>query len=90
MSRVFKLERKRSLPNDGCRTLSFSVQLGSRSRGYVHFKPSEVPEFDGDVGWFEVERKNGRWHIIRQVEMPALPDDLAEAVRRKRLLEYGS
>ncbi len=66
-TRTLKLVRQRTLPRDGSRTLSFSAFLGSRSRGHLFFKPHEVPEFEGEEAWFEVERVNGCWRVVRQV-----------------------
>lgn len=61
------------------RTLHFLLHtqqgLGSRA-DYV--EPRHVPNFDGDVAWFEVEKiqRGGEhrwpwWRAVRQVEPPA-------------------
>ena len=68
--RRFKVQRCRTLPEHGGRTLFLSVFLGSRSRGWLHFRPNELPDFEGEEAWFEMERVKGRWRIVRQVEPP--------------------
>lgn len=66
-------------PTQAQRTLHFLLHtasgLGSRA-DYVD--PRHVPDFDGDVAWFEVEKieRGGDhrwpwWRAVRQVEPPA-------------------
>ncbi len=73
MSRVmvFKIERLRSGADDGRRTLSLFIRPGSRRRPWKFFAPEEVPDFDGEVGWFEIDRGRGGWKVLRQVPGPA-------------------
>jgi hypothetical protein len=68
---VYKVERARALPDAEARTLFFSIKLGGRKRGYRFFEPGEVPAFEGDHAWFEIERARGQWRFIRQVEAPS-------------------
>jgi hypothetical protein len=65
---TYKVMRSATLPNAGSRTLYFSVLLGSRSRGHKFFEPHEVPDFEGDIAWFEIDRSKGQWRFVRQVE----------------------
>lgn len=46
------LHRRRDL--DG-KTLYFLIRSGSRSRQHQLFEPDEVPEFEGESVWFEVQ-----------------------------------
>ena len=64
-----RIERR----TDGAgRTLFFMIVSGSRSRQHKFFGPDEVPAFEGDSAWFEVEPRGGRlhWKVLRQVEPP--------------------
>ncbi len=65
---VYKVERARSLPDAGGRTLYFMIRSGSRRRPHKFFQPGEVPAFDGEVAWFEIDRKSGAWTFLRQVD----------------------
>jgi hypothetical protein len=77
-----KLTRQRERSGDSTsRTLSFTFAKGTGGgdRSAVGFvSPEDVPEFEGETAWFEmeaVERGNGRpwswWRAVRQVEPPA-------------------
>lgn len=77
-TRIVLLTRVRSNDNDGRRTLHFiSEGLSARSRrsrvGFVD--RAHVPEFDGEHGWFEVERVAATpwsyWRAVRQVDPPS-------------------
>lgn len=70
MIRTYKVQRYRNGPEDSGETLFFGIFLGSRSRGHKWFRPGQVPEFDGDEAWFEVDRDKGGWRFVRQVERP--------------------
>jgi hypothetical protein len=70
--KIAKLERRALPPNvEGGRTLYFLIHGASRPE---FLDTEEVPEFEGDVGWFELERVRGKvwmtWKVIRQVEEP--------------------
>lgn len=78
---IARLTRVRAAPEPGAslgRTLHFLLHdargLAARA-DYV--KPDNVPDFEGDVAWFEVEkieRGEGHawpwWRAVRQVEPP--------------------
>jgi len=70
---IKKLNRVRGHVEDGRPTLFFSVNPNSRRGKWVFFRPDQVPEFDGEVGWFECEKLGGRggWRVVRQVEKPS-------------------
>lgn len=51
--------------------MSLFVRPNSRRGAWIWFEPDQVPEFEGDMGWFEIERRTGGWSIVRQVEKPA-------------------
>jgi hypothetical protein len=62
------LERMTSL--DG-RTLFFVSQSGSRRRRSLFFDPAQVPEFEGKMAWFEIERDGkGGWLVKAEVPPP--------------------
>lgn len=71
---VHKVERFTAHAHEGGRTLFFMVRSGSRRRQSKFFEPGEVPEFEGDVGYFEIDRMRGRWVFVRQVEKPKWHD----------------
>ena len=62
-----KITRVRSLPNAGSRTLHFKIDYGKSG---VFFQPNEVPSFEGEEAWFEMEKVKGQWRFLRQVESP--------------------
>ncbi len=68
--RIAKLERLKSRPEDGGQTLSLFIRPGSRSRPYTWFEPQQVPAFDGDFAYFEMERIKGGWKVLREVPPP--------------------
>ena len=78
MRSVEKLTRCRG---SGGRTLQFTFPSktgGSRKSATEFVSPGDVPDFEGESAWFElekVERGNGRswpwWRAVRQVEPPA-------------------
>lgn len=70
-TRTMKLERL-VIPNgEGDQTTArFFVRPGSRNRPWIWLNPAEVPPFDGAAGWFELERIQGRWKVLRQVSAP--------------------
>lgn len=63
-----KLTRQRNLPSAGAGTLFFTTDHIGRRRHSDFFRPSEVPEFEGESAWFEAEQvpKMG-WRILRRV-----------------------
>ena len=63
-SRIVKLTRHRALPNAGGHTLHFHFPQGKSGR---FLRPHQVPEFDGDEAWFEVETIKGVTRVIRRV-----------------------
>jgi len=67
---VFKIERLRSSADDGGRTLSYFIRPGSRRRPWKFFDPAEVPAFEGESAWFEIDRARGAWTVVRQVSSP--------------------
>ena len=62
--RIIKLTRFRSLPNAGSKTLFFKYPHGKSGR---FLRPAQVPEFDGEAAWFEVEVSGTRVRFIRQM-----------------------
>ncbi len=67
--KVAKLERLKI--SDDC-TARFFIRPGCRSRPWIWFEPEEVPPFDEEEAWFELERERGRgWKVLRQVSKPA-------------------
>lgn len=73
MSRVlvFKIERLRARADDGGRTLSYFIRPGSRRRPWKFFDPAEVPAFEGESAWFEIDRTGGTWTVLREVPPPS-------------------
>ncbi len=71
LPRIAKLKRFRYLPQDGGGTVYFKADFG---RLGVYLAPEDVPEFDGEEGWFELIRAPGaprtRWKAIRQIDPP--------------------
>ncbi|HEY3797611.1 MAG TPA: hypothetical protein VGL58_04600 [Caulobacteraceae bacterium] len=59
---VFRWKVQRYCDGDG-RTLFFAAFRGTRSRGWVTFRPDDVPTFEGEAATFEVSRAKGRWVI---------------------------
>ncbi|RIA46240.1 hypothetical protein DFR49_0773 [Hephaestia caeni] len=53
-------------------TARFFIRPGSRSRPWTWFEADEVPPFEEEIGWFELERERGHgWKVVRQVPKPA-------------------
>jgi len=74
---VEKLTRHRERHGDpDARTLYFTFPGGRRAwRSQVTFvKPENVPAFEGEEAWFEMELVAGKpwscWRAVRQVEPP--------------------
>lgn len=70
-TKIAKLRRVRLLEKDGGATLHFVI-LG---RARVEFlEVQDVPDFEGEEAWFELERVRGKvwmtWKVVRQVEEP--------------------
>ena len=70
-TRTAKLERL-TISDDkgGTCTARFFIRPGSRSRRWVWFDPEQVPPFEEETGWFEMERVKGGWKLLRQVPRP--------------------
>jgi hypothetical protein len=69
--RLCEVRRKRLLPQDGGTTLFFTIHGIARRARFA--QPHEVPEFEGEVAFFEVEQRNKTrlgYVFIRQVERP--------------------
>lgn len=69
--KVALLQRVRLMEKDGGGTLHFQIMGASRPE----FLPrAEVPEFEGEEAWFELERIRGpvwmTWKVLRRVENP--------------------
>lgn len=64
----YEVWRARVSTDPNSRTLFFYVHLGRRSPSHRFFRPHEVPEFEGDRAWFEIDRAKGGWRFVRQVE----------------------
>jgi hypothetical protein len=53
------------------RTLFFVTRPISRRRRPLFFEPDQVPPFEGEIGWFEMQRDGkGGWIVHRQVARP--------------------
>jgi hypothetical protein len=51
------------------RTLTVFARASHRKGKWHFFQPDEVPEFEGEGGWFEIEWVARRkWRVVRQVE----------------------
>jgi hypothetical protein len=70
--RTAKIERL-NVPDGrgGTCTARFFVRPGSRSRPWIWFDPVQVPPFEEEVGWFEMERVKGGWKVLRQIDKPS-------------------
>lgn len=63
-----KVKRFRTLPDSGGETLYFKLDIGRLGR---FLDPRQVPEFEGDVAWFEVDYTlDGPIRFIRRIEPP--------------------
>ncbi len=61
---VYRVRRFRALPNAGNHTLYFKIDHGRLGK---FFDPREVPPFEGEEAWFEIDRAKGAWRFVRQV-----------------------
>lgn len=68
-ARIARLERLRGQPPER-RTLLFFIRAVGRKGRWHWFPPDLVPPFEGDTGWFELERIKGGWRVVRQVDPP--------------------
>jgi hypothetical protein len=67
MYSVCHVKRYRALPEAGGHTLMFGIAPGHRKGRWIWFKPHEVPEFEGESAWFEIDFRKGRCVFVRQV-----------------------
>jgi hypothetical protein len=75
----FELFRARTLPDAGGRTLFFHTKTTDRRHPSHFFDPQEVPEFEGESAWFEVEWRDKRWRVTRRVDEVGVPSRPADA-----------
>ena len=66
-----KIERLRVPEGEGYRTARYFVRPGSRRGKWLWLDPAQVPEFEGKVGWFEIERIKGGWKVLHEVPEPS-------------------
>ena len=75
---IYKIERLRLGPDQGRRTTRYFIRPGRVRGPWKFFRPDEVPPFEGETAWFEIERKGASWRFIREVEgrfgTPASPE----------------
>lgn len=70
-TRICEVRRNRLLPQDGGGTLFFTIHGLARRARFA--EPGEVPEFEGEVAFFEVEQRSKTklgYVFLRQVEHP--------------------
>lgn len=71
---IRKIRRVRTHAHEGGRTLHFMTLNGSKRNPTRFFDPDQVPEFEGEEAWFEVESVRGSvwmtWRFLRQVVSP--------------------
>lgn len=65
---VATIERLMGHGDDAGVTYKYFVRPGSRSRPYVFFEVSDVPEFDGPSARFEIARVDKAWRVLRRIE----------------------
>lgn len=69
---IARLERRTDLQG---RTIYFMLPSSDRRKPPAFVEPADVPPFDGDAAWFELERvKSGpwlKWRAIRKLDRPA-------------------
>lgn len=74
---IRKIRRVRTHAHEGGGTLYFKTIGGSRQNPTRFFDPDEVPEFEGEEAWFEVEPLRGpvwmTWRFLRQVDEAGKP-----------------
>lgn len=71
LTRICEVRRKRLLPQDGGGTLFFTIHGLSRRARFA--EPGQVPEFNGEVAYFEVEQRSKTklgYVFLHQVEHP--------------------
>lgn len=71
LTRVCEVRRQRLLPQDGGGTLFFTIHGLARRARFAD--PGQIPEFEGEVAFFEVEQRNKTklgYVFLRQVEPP--------------------
>lgn len=63
---TMKLVRFRALAKDGHYTLYFKANIGKSGR---FFRPENVPEFEGEEAWFEIQSVDGgELNLSRRLE----------------------
>lgn len=63
-----QLHRRRDL--DG-RPLNLMIRAASRDRSHRFMDPADVPDFEGESAWFEIEvLAGGRLRFLRRIEGP--------------------
>ena len=67
---TYKVERLKVVEGRPHARQSFFIRPGSRRRPWKFFTGGEVPEFEGDHAWFEIERDGHCWVFHRQVAGP--------------------
>lgn len=70
-TRICEVHRQRLLPKDGGDTLFFVIHGLARRARFAD--PGQIPEFEGEKAFFEVEPKRGTklgYVFLRQVEPP--------------------
>lgn len=71
-ARICEVHRQRLLPQDGGGTLFFVIHGLARRARFAD--PGEVPDFEGEKAFFEVEPKRGAklgFVFLRQVAQPS-------------------
>lgn len=63
------ITRSKTLPDAGGQTLFFTFM----TRRLQFLRPEQVPEFDGDQAWFEIERVKGLWRVGRRTDERGKP-----------------
>lgn len=65
---------RRVTDHDG-RTLHFMIPTSDRRHPSEFLSCDQVPDFDGDEAWFELEKIHAKpwafWKVLRRVEAPA-------------------
>jgi hypothetical protein len=72
ITRICEVHRQRLLPQDGGGTLFFVIHGPTRRARFADI--GQIPEFEGEKAFFEVEPKRGTklgYVFLRQVEPPA-------------------
>jgi hypothetical protein len=66
-TRIVKAQRSRTLPEAGGETLFFKLDIGRLGK---FVRPANMPPFEGEEGYVEVEGPNTRLTVLRQVPKP--------------------